>query len=300
MTKPSLGIIGPGTLGTALGQLARRAGYGEISIGGRTAQHAEAAARAIGPDALADVAGEVASRSKLLFLTVRDGEIADVARELSSNGSIGSDCVVAHCSGALSSDVLVSLRECEGVALASFHPLQTLPNVERATAMLPGSHCFAEGDAGALAVLREFAGDLDLRFVEIATEAKPLYHASAVLACNDFTALMDAALGSMEAAGIERATAWAALSPLVHATLENIDTLGPEAALTGPIRRGDAGTVALHLESLQAADPRLASLYRALGDRTLELAQRGGALDAAAVERVRGALHRDREFEKVD
>ncbi len=293
MTKPALGIIGPGTVGTALAKLAVGAGYDEVAIGGRSAQHALAAARAAGKGVVAASALEVAGRSQWLILAVRDGEIEGVARELAAAGGVKPNTLVAHCSGAVASSVLDSLRAIEGVTLASFHPLQTFPDIERAIATLPGSHCFAEGDETALAALQSFAADLGLHFVEIETSAKPLYHASAVLACNYFTTLMDTALASFEAAGVERATAWQALSPLVHATLDNNDALGAENALTGPIRRGDGATVAMHLEALAAASPDLVPVYRALGVRTVDLARRTNSLDEKAAKALLALLTRE-------
>lgn len=290
MTKPALAIVGPGTVGSAIARLACTAGYRELSIGGRSAEHAAATARAIGSDVRAATATEAVSGARLVLLTVRDGEIEALARSLAEAGAVAPGTVVAHCSGALSSEALASLRAVEGVALASFHPLQTFPNVERAVADLPGSYVFVEGDARAKPLLRTLADDLRLRYVEIETAAKPLYHASAVLACNAFTALMDAALVSLEAAGIERETAWPAIAPLVKSTLANIEALGTEAALTGPVRRGDDQTVRVHLDALAQARPELASLYRTLADWTVALARRGGDLDEAGAERVRAAL----------
>jgi predicted short-subunit dehydrogenase-like oxidoreductase (DUF2520 family) len=98
---------------------------------------------------------------------------------------------------------------------------------------------------------------------------------------------MDAALSATEAAGIPRDVAWPGLQPLVQATLENVAMLGPEAALTGPIKRGDHETVEAHLRALSESAPDLVPLYRALGARTLDLAIRSGDLDDASVEALR-------------
>lgn len=290
MTKPSLGIIGPGTVGTALGRLAFEAGYLDLAIGGRDAAHAEGAARAVGRGVLAMSAADAAARSQWLILAVRDGEIEALARELADRGCVRAGASVLHCSGARSSLALEALRAVEAVGLASLHPLQTFPDVEGAVAKLPGSHAFAEGDARGLETCRVLAPDIGMRLSEIDTEAKPLYHASAVLACNDFTALMDAALESFEATGIDRETAWQALSPLVHATLANIDRLGPQAALTGPVRRGDPETLSLHVEAVEAAKPEVAPVYRALGRWTVGLARRAGFIEEAMAQRLHAAL----------
>jgi predicted short-subunit dehydrogenase-like oxidoreductase (DUF2520 family) len=115
------------------------------------------------------------------------------------------------------------------------------------------------------------------------------YHAGAVMACNYQMTLVDAALELMEVAGIRRDAALEALGPILRATTENILTCGPEQALTGPIRRGDAGTIARHLAALENASPGTRQLYVAAGLRTITVAERAG-LEPSAVREVAKAL----------
>ena len=111
---------------------------------------------------------------------------------------------MAHCSGALDSGVLASARA-RGCAVGSMHPLQTFPTVRPRIDALPGAYCFIEGDPPAVAALERLAADVGAHPVPIASAAKPLYHAAAVVACNYLTALLDAAGALCRQAGIDAA-----------------------------------------------------------------------------------------------
>src|SRR6185437_1456273 len=111
-----------------------------------------------------------------------------------------------------------------------------------------------------------------------------LYHAAAVFASNYHVTLIDAALELMQGAGLARGAALDALRPIVHATTENVLSSGPERALTGPILRGDAGTVRKHFQALERCLPETKDLYAAAGLRTVMLAMRSGLSSEAARE----------------
>ena len=93
---------------------------------------------------------------------------------------------------------------------------------------------------------------------------------------------MDIALTTAEAAGLDPQLAWQALSPLIQKTITNIDQLGTSGALTGPIARGDVNTIKMHLNALNKTDPKLAQLYKQLGDWTVQLAVQKGLSNQAA------------------
>ena len=287
--KPDIAIIGPGRVGTTLGILAARAGYRVAGVAGRTAEKTSAAAAKIGPDVSVGPAAKVAAAGKLVLLTVGDDAIEGVCRELAEAAAFGKGAIVAHCSGAISSEVLAPARKC-GAAVGSMHPLQTFPNVEAGVAKFPGTFCFCEGDDEAAAALEAFAECLGGKPVRMSSAGKLLYHASAVMACNYMTGLLDAALATAEHAEIPRDQARDALEPLVRATLDNIFSHGTAEALTGPIARGDDRLVARQLADLDAADGKLGDIYRALGQWTIDLALRKAAIDEAKAECLRNAL----------
>jgi predicted short-subunit dehydrogenase-like oxidoreductase (DUF2520 family) len=228
-----------------------------------------------------------------VLLTVPDDAIEASCRELVSARAFARGSLVAHCSGALSSECLAPARRELGCHVASFHPLQSFPTIEAALASLPGSYCFDEGDEVALAALEDLGTAIGAHCVRIDTEHKALYHAAAVMACNYLTGLLDAALSLAASARIERRTAWQALAPLVRATVENVSELGTGAALTGPIARGDLETVATHLAALDRSAPELSDLYRALGSWTVGLARRQGSIEEGVARALLEALAAD-------
>ena len=290
-SAPDMAIIGPGKVGTAIGLLARRAGWPVVAIAGRNRRRAAAAARIIGGGVRVGTAAESAGKAGLVLLSVPDDQIRNVCDALAADGAFLPGAVVAHCCGALGSDVLASARRC-GCRVGSIHPLATFPTVRDAVKRLAGTYCFIEGDGPAVTVLTRLARAVGGRAVRIAPNAKPLYHAAAVTACNYLTALMDAAATMCRRAGVGPRAAWAALEPLVRATLENIWSLGPAKALTGPIARGDAATVAGHLQALRDAPGDLRDLYVALGRWTVDLAGRKGTLSTAKAAEIRRLLKR--------
>jgi len=291
--SPSIAIIGAGKVGTALGALAVRAGYQVAAIADRDRHRAEQAAGRIGAGVQVLTPREAAGRARLVLLTVPDDAIETSCRELVAARAFARGTLVAHCSGALSSECLGPARRALGCHVASFHPLQSFPTIEAALTSLPGSYCFDEGDEAALAVLEDLGAAIGAHCVRIDTQHKSLYHAAAVMACNYLTGLMDAALTLATTARIERRTAWHALEPLIRATVENISKLGTEAALTGPIARGDRSTVTAHLAALDRSARELSDLYRALGSWTVGLALRKGSIEETAARNLLEALAAD-------
>ena len=288
--RPSIAIIGAGKVGTAIGVLAMRNGYRVAAVADRDRDRAEETARRIGGQVPVLSPQEAASRAELILLTVPDDAIEASCRELVDALAFARGGLVVHCSGARSSRCLASAREALACHVASFHPLQSFPTVEAALASLPGSYCFSEGDEPALAAVEALGVAIGAHCVRIDTEHKALYHAAAVMACNYLTGLMDAALTLAAGAHIERQTAWRALEPLIRATVENISELGPEAALTGPIARGDRRTVTTHLATLDENARELVDLYRVLGSWTVGLALRKGSIDEATARELLDAL----------
>jgi predicted short-subunit dehydrogenase-like oxidoreductase (DUF2520 family) len=120
----------------------------------------------------------------------------------------------------------------------------------------------------------------------IATEAKPLYHAAAVMACNYVVALEDVAVEMAAEAGLPRERALEALLPLVRGTVENLAQVGLPDALTGPIARGDVETVQRHLEALGPLGPAPNQIYRVLGRAALRVARARGGISAERAARI--------------
>jgi predicted short-subunit dehydrogenase-like oxidoreductase (DUF2520 family) len=241
-------------------------------------------------EALDDIK-EAAALGDIFFLTVPDKEITKVAEALAASGHLRKGALAAHTSGALSSDVLGPLYRA-GARLASMHPLQSFADVDLAISKIRRSAFVLEGGSDAVADLREIASRLTKTVLTIRSEDKPLYHAAACVASNYFVTLAWAAVKILQAIDIGEQQALAALQPLVEGTLENVFRLGPVKALTGPIARGDAGTIEHHLTALERISesmPGLPSLYVTMGLHTLVVAFfRGLSLEDA--DRIKNLL----------
>jgi predicted short-subunit dehydrogenase-like oxidoreductase (DUF2520 family) len=224
----------------------------------------------------------------ILILAVSDDAVAPLAAALARAAAVRADHVVLHLSGAQGQEALAALVGTRA-ALGSLHPLQTVSQPERAAERLRGAWAAVEGMPRAVAAAEALARDLGLRPFRVSSNAKPIYHASAVFASNYFVVVEAVAQRLLRHAGLSDRDAWQALRPLVAGTLENLSHQEPQAALTGPVARGDVATVSRHLDALTHDD---ALLYRALGRAALELAQKQG-MDVATAARVAAALATD-------
>jgi len=288
---PDISIVGAGKVGTAVGVLAARAGLKVAAVASRSSSHASAAADMIGRDVRVCTPAEAAASGGLVLLTVSDEAIENLCDLLAGAGAFAEGAIVAHCCGALGSDILRSAKQDCHCEIGSMHPLQTFPTVAAAVSGFDGTYCFCEGDAAAVAALEQLAGAIGGRPVRIHSAGKALYHAAAVTVCNYLAALADAGLTLCERAGVERPTALAALAPLMLNTVRNVTSAGPAEALTGPIARGEAETVHRHVEALRVCPKELQELYRAAGQWTVALARRKGTIDDAKADALRRILN---------
>ncbi len=221
---------------------------------------------------------DVAAVADLVLLAVPDDAILEVATALRPR----SGSVVAHLSGVHPATVLRPAVG-EGVAVGAFHPLVAFADVERAAAALRGAAVAIDGDPAATVVLRALAEALGGRAVTLAAtgdpaRAKAAHHAAAVLAAGGFVALLDVIAELGRVAGLDEAAAVEVYGSLVHQGLANAGELGIGAALTGPVVRGDAGTLRAHVDAIAASAPGARELYLAAARRQLSLARERGAL----------------------
>jgi len=289
---PNMAIIGPGKVGTAIGILADRAELPVVAVAGGSAGAAEAAAEAIGECASACSVIDAAGAGELVLITVPDDRIAEVCEQLARRQAFTPGTIVAHCSGALSSEVLSSARDECCCLIGSMHPLQTFPTVDAAVRRLPGSWCFCEGDETAVTCLMRLAEAIGARAARITPAGKVAYHAAAIVACNYLVTLMDAAATLARQAGLDRQTWLSAAEPMIRAGMDNVMAIGPEKALTGPVARGDIKTIRMHLDALAAADAGLRQLYAVCGLQTVELAMRAGKIPAEVAAEMREMFRR--------
>jgi predicted short-subunit dehydrogenase-like oxidoreductase (DUF2520 family) len=270
-----VGVVGAGRVGAVLGAALVAAGHRVVAAAAVSAASRDRAARLL-PGAAILPADEVArAATDLLLLAVPDDALGGVVAGLATTGALHDGQVVAHTSGAHG---LAVLGEVRGAAL---HPAMTFTGENADLDRLPGiAWGVTTGD-------RIFATRLvaDLGGIPewIAEDARPLYHAALAHGANHLVTLVNEAADLLRAAGVEHPGR--VLSPLLHAALGNALRLG-DAALTGPVSRGDAGTVAKHLERMPA---EAVPAYLALARRTADRAIASGRLrphDAAALLEV--------------
>lgn len=280
-----LALIGAGRVGTAVGVLLARAGHRVVAASGRASTRERV--RTYLPGVPVVPPADAATRAEVVVVGVPDDAIATVVREITVSGSIRAGQWVLHLSGATPLSAL-DAATAAGARRLSLHPLQTVPDVPRAIERIPGAAmAITTEDEAGWALGERLARDLGGEPFRLADEDRALYHAAAVFASNDLVAVTEVARRLLEAIGAP--DPGAALAPLQRATLDNVDSMGPGAALTGPAVRGDAGTVERHLEALSGHDPSTLAAYVSLCRLQLRLASDAGRLGAegrAAVEEV--------------
>lgn len=280
-----IGFIGAGTVGTALAISLAKAGFEVGSVYSRSQSSAERLARRMAHVRVVLSGQEVADDADLVFVTTPDDVIAGAVSQV--HWSPGKH--VAHCSGVASTDILDHAYH-QGALTGTFHPLQSFANVEQAIVNLPGSTIAIEGAEQTLDILKKLAEGLEGKWVVLQPGDKVLYHAAAVIISNYTVALAKMATDLWGEFGVDGPEAIRALMPLLQGTVNNIANIGLPSCLTGPIARGDIGTVAKHLEALESRAPSILDAYRALGLQAIPVALGKGKIDAESAAKLRDLL----------
>jgi len=256
-----------------------------VAVSSRTLSSAQQLARLVPNCQVCHAAQEVADTAELVFITTPDDAIAQVCSEVHWHEGQS----VVHCSGAHSVDILESARKL-GAAVGSFHPLQTFADVDQAIENLSGSTFALEAEEPLLSTLKEFTLLLNGNWVELKPGDKVLYHAAAVFACNYLVTLFKLALDLWLDFGVSAKEATRALLPLLAGTINNIGTIGLPDCLTGPIARGDSGTIERHLSALETRSPSLLTTYKELGLQTIPIALAKGQVNEQKAEEMKALL----------
>jgi predicted short-subunit dehydrogenase-like oxidoreductase (DUF2520 family) len=217
-------------------------------------------------------AQSVPSGTTVLILAVPDSALAEVAYDISRAGEGPPGCVALHLAGALSAEALAPLHSV-GYPVGSMHPLQAIADPWHSGDRLIGAAYALAGEPAAVAAARRLVNELEGIPLVIPPQHRPTYHAAAVVASNYLIALLAFAVRLMMETGVSESDAIESLIPLMRGTLENLEHLGVGHALTGPVARGDADTVRLHLTRLSETDRKL---YCGLGLELLRVARAAG------------------------
>jgi predicted short-subunit dehydrogenase-like oxidoreductase (DUF2520 family) len=260
-------IIGPGSVGSVLRRSIERVG---LRVGPVLGRH--------------DGLDRISAAVDVVFICTPDDQVAVVAQALAERPLDWSRKVIAHVSGALTSEALAPLSRL-GAGVLSFHPLSSYPpgSVNRT---LSGTSVAIEGSRSAVATMTDLARTLGADPIVLSAEQKGPYHLAASMASN-FLVTLQAAVGEV--------LTGAELDPrlmdgLIRDTLDNASRLEPHHALTGPITRGDVATVRLHVETIQTLSPGLLPLYQCLARATADVAIETGKIHESVREAIEQAL----------
>ena len=277
-----IGFIGAGTVGTALATRLSQKGARITAASSRSLISAERLASSLPHCHAYSSPQEVADVAELIFITTPDDAIPEVANEVHWHPGES----VVHCSGAHSLDILKPANQA-GANVGSFHPLQTFADINQAVENLPGSTFAIEAEEPLLSTLKELTSLLDGNWIELKPGDKVVYHAAAVFACNYMVTLVELATDLWQTFGVPQKEATKALIPLLRGTVNNINNIGLPDCLTGPISRGDLGTISKHLTALEDKNPSLLAAYKQLGLHTIPIALGKGKINEHKAEELK-------------
>jgi hypothetical protein len=226
--------------------------------------------------------------ASVVILALRDRDLGPVARDLTESGVIGPRAVVVHNAGALPADALEPLRSvCAGVA--QMHPMISFASRTFFPTLTRGN-CHVKGDAAAEKLARVLARHLGMTPRTFAHLDTVGYHAAAGLVANGAAALAAIGVELLVVAGVPRAEAPKLLGPLLRSVAENVDALGFPEALTGPVRRGDAGAIERQMGLLGERLPAALPLFVASGLAQVPIARAIGDAPPASFDAVEKVL----------
>ncbi|MEA1936314.1 MAG: Rossmann-like and DUF2520 domain-containing protein [Thermodesulfobacteriota bacterium] len=286
--KDSIAILGMGKVGTAVGNLLRSAGYRIVAVASRSDESAEKGAKYTG-GTIYDSLTSAASRAECIFITTGDDAIASVCEKISKGGGVGAGKKVVHMSGAGGLDLLESACRA-GARIASMHPIQSFADVEGALKNIPGSAFGVTAEEEikdwAVQIVRDLGGVPCF----VSDADRSLYHAAACMASNYLVVLMYMVEEVYGIVGLDRERAVKAFWPLVTGTINNIENQGTVQSLTGPISRGDIGTVKKHIQAFHDRLPEFLDVYRIMGGFASDIGLKNKTLTRERAEELKSLL----------
>ncbi|NOX21758.1 MAG: DUF2520 domain-containing protein [Actinobacteria bacterium] len=249
-------LIGPGRAGLSIAYAAKKAGHEIVTVVARRPEAARRAAEKLG--ATASVLDRQLEASDLWIVATRDDAILSAAESLAQRLDEGTEApdMAIHLSGLSSIETLAPLARF-GISIGSVHPLQTMPNPEIGQERLRGAWFGITAEPELYDRLAEFAESMGGRPFSIADSAKPTYHAAAAAAANFTLVNLIVAQDLLDAVDIPIEV----LGPLMEAIVANAVEIGPRAALTGPVARGDVDTVAAQIAAVADHAPAMLGIF---------------------------------------
>jgi predicted short-subunit dehydrogenase-like oxidoreductase (DUF2520 family) len=281
----AVGVVGAGRVGPPLAAALRLAGHRPVAASGVSDASRRRAAELLPGVPLVEPA-QVLARADLVLLTVPDDALPGLVAGLAATGAVRPGQILAHTSGRFGAAVLEPATRAGGLPMA-LHPAMTFTGTRVDVARLAGcSFGVTAPDQlrlAAEALVVEMGGEPEW----IEESARPLYHAALAIGANHLVTLVAQSLELLAKAGVGAPDRM--LGPLLGAALDNALRSG-DAALTGPVARGDAGTVAAHVAELRRASPQALAAYLAMARATADRALANGMLKPELAEDLLEAL----------
>lgn len=286
----NIGIVGAGKVGCALALGFKNEGLNITGLYSRSESSYKHLSDMLGLDFSNNLADTV-RKSNVIFLSVPDNNIEDAAESIirSVDAKHIENKTFFHLSGALTSDSLKSLKDL-GAHTASIHPVQSFADRVNGWRCLYSIYYGFEGEEAAYGVARMLFDRFNGTIVSIGKENKVLYHSAACFISNYTVALSYITGEILSRIGFDEEFANKAFLPLLRNTVDNLGSYGSVSALTGPISRGDLGTIGKHISKLADLDAGLCDVYRILGEKTVEIAIKKGTVNLEEARKMREIL----------
>ncbi|MFN2517708.1 MAG: Rossmann-like and DUF2520 domain-containing protein [Jatrophihabitantaceae bacterium] len=282
-----VGVVGAGRVGAALGAALSRAGHSVVAASGVSAPSLRRAERLL-PGVPIQAPDEVVDLADLVLLAVPDDALRALIAGLAETGGWREGQLVAHTSGAQGIGVL-DPAAARGVLPMALHPVMTFTGRPEDVDRLDGATFGVTAPDELRPVAESLVVEMGGEPVWVPELARPLYHAALTVGSNHLVTLVNDALGLLVGAGVEQPARL--LAPLLSAALDNVLRLG-DAALTGPVSRGDVATLATHLRTLATQAPDVLPSYLAIARRTAQRAHAAGRLSPSQLTAVLETLDR--------
>ena len=281
----AVGVVGTGRVGAVLGAALARAGHRVVAayaVSAASRQRADA----LLPDVVLVTPPEVFAASDLVILAVPDDALPGLVEGLVATGSIRAGQIVLHTSGRYGADVLEPATRLGALPLA-LHPAMTFTGTAVDLERLAGAMFGVTAPEPLWPIAEALVVEMGAEPMRIAEGDRTLYHAALAHGANHLVTLVNDAMDLLRDAGVAEPDR--TLAPLLSAALDNVLRQG-DAALTGPVARGDASTVAQHVAAIDEVAPEAVAAYVALARRTATRALASGRLRAADAEPLLDAL----------
>ena len=285
-----VGVVGAGRVGAVLGAALARAGHRVVAASG-VSEATRARARALLPGVPLRPVPDVVAAADLLLLTVPDDELPPLVQGLTDTGAWAAGQLVVHTSGRFGTAVLDPARAHHVLGLA-LHPAMTFTGTAVDLQRLGGCCFGVTAPEAARPVAEALVVEMGAEPVWVAEADRPRYHAALSHGSNHLVTLVAQALQVLRSSGVDRPDR--VLEPLLQAALDGALRTG-DAALTGPVSRGDAGTVAAHVRELASESPDVLPTYVALARATAVRSLASGRLAPSAAESLLDVLARSEE-----